>query len=404
MDTINIFDQPEYDSAISREEIHTYHPRASTFKNNDECRFIINHADLLTLPSESHIYIEGDINLPAAITDDQFNLVNNAYAFLFEEIRYELNGVEVAKCRDLGITTSMKSYISYTANELNSLELSGWLKTPESKQPNYMNKKFHALIPLKCMLGIMEDYNKIVCTVKQELILMRSKTDVNCYKCTVDDPGISINISNIEWRVPHITLSDESRLSMLTRVAKDEPISIPFRKWQINEFPGMRNTNNEVWQVNTTTNLSRPRYIIIGFQNNRKDNAKAIASQFDNVNIRNIKVFLNEWSYPYTNMNLNFTAKNYAVAYKMYESFQKSYYDKHIAEPLLSYSQFKDNPLFVFDTSKQMDTIKESTVDLKIEFETTDTVFEKTVKAFCLIISDSLYTYTPLTGIVRKLI
>ena len=58
--------------------------------------------------------------------------------------------------------------------------------------------------------------------------------------------------------------------------------------------------------------------------------------------------------------------------------------------------------LFVFDCSKQNEVVKLSTVDLKIEIEA-QTSFPQDASAYCLILYDSLVTYTPLSNIVRRL-
>lgn len=110
-------------------------------------------------------------------------MTNNAYAFLFEYIRYEINGVEIDRCTKPGITTTMKSLVSYSDSESRMLQMAGW-NPFQASQPTLHNEKFNACIPLKYLMGVFEDYRRVLINVSQELILVRSKTDDNCYKNT----------------------------------------------------------------------------------------------------------------------------------------------------------------------------------------------------------------------------
>lgn len=71
--------------------------------------------------------------------------------------------------------------------------------------------------------------------------------------------------------------------------------------------------------------------------------------------------------------------------------------------PNLTYADFKNHALYVFDVTKQNESVKSSTIDLQIEMESNQN-FPENTKAFCLILFDSVVEYTPLTGIVRKVL
>ncbi|KAK9710832.1 hypothetical protein QE152_g25829 [Popillia japonica] len=210
----------------------------------------IQHQDVYTLPSESFIYIEGKFKHDAAGTGT-CELTNNAYAFLFDQIRYEINGVEVDRCTKPGITSSIKGYISYGDNETKFLEMAGWCPNSKTQatislnnkfnayiplnktQPTIsLNNKFNAYIPLKFFLGFAEDYKKIIINASQELILLRSGNDLNCYHNT-NTGGTkvaSFDIDKIEWHVPHINVNDEIRLKLLKTLNSNKSIYMPFRK------------------------------------------------------------------------------------------------------------------------------------------------------------------------------
>lgn len=300
MDKLNIFNDIHFDETFNKEEIHSYQPTSRNFDNSDEIRILIQHQDLCTLPCESFISISGSVTLPENVTTP-YDFIRNGFAFLFEEIRYELNGVEVDKCRNVGITTTMKGYLSHTDDELRSLEIAGWNKTGSCKTYFENEKKFYSLIPLSCLLGFAEDYKKVIVNIKQELIIVRSRTDLNCYKGPDD---VKINVEKVEWRVPHIYPNDSIKLELEKNgLLSDMSISIPFRRWEVHELPSLRNTNKDIWTVKTSRDLERPRYVIVAFQEGINEVFNKDSSTFNHCDIRDMKVFLNAESYPYENLN-----------------------------------------------------------------------------------------------------
>ncbi|WP_221935982.1 hypothetical protein, partial [Klebsiella pneumoniae] len=124
---------------------------------------------------------------------------------------------------------------------------------------------------------------------------------------------------------------------------------------------------------------------------------------FNHCNITNVKLFLNSQFFPYDNLNILFTKNRYGVLYDMYARFQSSYYGRTNA-PLLSPEMFKTHaPIVVIDCSKQNESIKSSTVDIRIEFEAEGNIPAQTT-AYCLILHDTIVTYTPLTGVVKRML
>ena len=81
------------------------------------------------------------------------SLVNNGLSFLFEEIRYELNGIEIDKCKNVGLTSRMKGFPSMNPSHLAIIENAGWDGLAElshiAKQQGY----FDVIIPLQMVPG-----------------------------------------------------------------------------------------------------------------------------------------------------------------------------------------------------------------------------------------------------------
>lgn len=146
--------------------------------------------------------------------------------------------------------------------------------------------------------------------------------------------------------------------------------------------------------------MEKPRYVIFGLQTNKRSNITADPTTFDHCKLKNCKLFLNSQFFPYDNLNVSFDKKRYSILYNMYARFQSSYYGK-TNTPLLSLNQFNElAPIVVIDCSKQNESVKSSSVDIKIEMEFESNVPANT-SAYCLILHDKIVTYTPLMGIVK---
>jgi hypothetical protein len=397
--SLQVFQPPDFDEVITKHQFHTYLPRNDHFNLNDEISITINNEDIYTATYESYLYLSGTLTTSTS-GDGEVRFTNNPFGFMFEQLKYTLNGVLIDEVRNPGITSTLKSYISFNDNESKRLAVGGWDPFANTIQSTF-GTHFSACIPLKFFLGFFEDYKKLILGARQELILLRSKTDDNCYISTGTKTA-TVKIDKIEWKVPHVSVEDNLKYKYLKALDKNKSIYITFRQWELHELPSLRNNTRDVWPIKTSTNLQKPRYAVIAFQNKRRDLPTADGSKFDHSSITNLKLHLNSWQWPYDSMNLNFALKQYGVAYYMYSSFQNSYYNRN-NEPLLDYSKFHDCPIFVIDCSKQDESVKSLTCDVKLELESSH-VFDKDTCAYALLIHDVIFEYFPLEGSVRKVI
>lgn len=395
-----------YSNEVIHMERRTYNPSTKHYDNGSEIRISINQQDLLILLHKSYLHIEGKVlnktkNQP--FTANQAYFTNNAAAFLFDSIKYEINGVEIDNLNNPGISSTIKNYLSLNKSEQYS---------NASWQSNGENGTIHETgffsfnIPLSMLLGVAEDFTKMIVYARHDFVFIRSRSDENCLIISEDaimKEGAIINLNKVQLRIQHLTISDVEKLKLYKHIQNGKSYKIPYRSWSYCELPVLQTTSN-IWSVKTTTQMEKPRYIIVGFQTNRKNQLKANCSKFDSANITDLKVFLNSEKYPYDDLNLNFNINNFGVLYDMYVDFQTSYYGKIFPEPCLSMDRFKnDAPLFVIDCSRQNDSIKAGTVDVRIEVQSSTNMPEKT-SAYCLILHDRIIEYNPLTNIVKKLV
>ena len=393
-----------FDESVAHWEVHSHLPFAtSTFNNSDEIHIVIQHQDQCLLPSRSSIRVIGKITQ----TDNTkikagTSLVNMAICHLFSEIRYLLNAIEIDKCKNVGSTVLMKAYPSLNPNQLKFLEISGW----DSSNRIDDDGNFEVILPLSLILGFAEDYQKIIVNAKHELVLTRSNTDRNAIiqtqQAVTDKNTFKFTLTEIEWLMPIIILSNAKKASLLKFIEKDPALTLSFRSWELYEYPQIPETSKHIWTVKTSSQLEKPRYIILAFQTARNNELTANASEFDHCNIRNVKLFLNSQYYPYGDMNLDMDNNQFALLYEMFANFQTSYCGKNI-ELILNMTAFKDRvPLIVFDCSRQNEMLKSAPVDVRLEFESRGD-FSKKTSALCLIIHDRIIQYKPISGDVKKL-
>ncbi|XP_024883553.1 uncharacterized protein LOC112462155 [Temnothorax curvispinosus] len=318
---LNIEGEPVFDDRIVKIETHTYNPYANTtFEYSDEIRIPIQQQDLYTLPCESFLCVEG--TLTATRAADNVVLGNNCVAFMFDEIRYELDGGIVRQKRD-----PEKRRLGSTLQD-------------------NKNGYFNFCVPLSLLLGFCEDYKRV-------------------------------------WRMPHVALSEINKLSMLRALENGRYLNMGFRSWDLYEYPLLQNTTKH-------SRVERTSY--------------PDTSRFDDCKLTNVKLYLNSEVYPYDDLNLDFGKHRWAILYDMYARFCKGYYGYEYLEPSLTISTFlRNGPFVIIDCSRQNESVKNATVDVRIEFDCMENVPPNT-SAYCFIIHDRVIEYNPLTNVVRKIV
>lgn len=402
-EVLNVNEKALFDTSIVYAEKRTHQPYASSsFGNNDEIRIPIEHQDVYTLPWFSSLYVEGKV-----IVTDQENkkvdnpgvrFVNNGIILLFDEIRYEIAGNVIDRVRNPGMASVMKGYATYNKNQSVALQNAGWFPKELSTIIDNNSGSFNAVVPLKLFLGLCEDYKKVVLNVRQELVLIRSNNDVNSIILNDETKKVKIELNRIFWKMPHVSVSDVERLKLIDTLASGRELDIPFRSREFHEYPLLPQTQRHTWPIKTS--IEKPQYIFFGLQTNRKNQISKDYSHFDHCHLSNIKVYLNDEMYPYDNLNLNFDNNQYAILYEMFTEFQQSFLDK-ASEPMFTPEEFKTiAPIVIIDCTKQNEALKRSPVTIRVEFETSQIIPDKTT-AYCLILHDRIAKYVPAQSIVR---
>lgn len=398
MDILNVNHKAEFEDSVVALQYYGFKPYNITALNeNDEIRIAIQTENSYVLPSKSFISIKGEITTDAN-AEYPGKVVNNGFAHLFEEIKLNLNAETIDRVRNPGVTSLIKGICSYNKMDCIKLENAGWVHPSIDKLSLIEKKKFNVCIPLTHLMGFAEDFTKIIINSKLELVLLRAKNTTNITNGVVS----KITLSDFEWLVPMVTVSDYEKLKLLKLLEHDKPLTIDFRSWQLYEHPTLPEATKISWNVTTSPQLQKPRIVIVGFQEDRNKIDKD-GSHFDLCNVNDVTLFLNDKKYPHHSYGVDKENNIYGFFYEMYARFQESYYDRP-SWPLLNRSDFVNHaPLFVFDCSKQHEDLKSGSVNVRIDISASKNVPANT-KAYCLIIHDRSLEYTPLTNIVTSVI
>lgn len=397
------------DDTIIKKEVYQYAPYTTTFNESDEIRIAIQSKDSYLLPCESYIYMQVAATTAGLhLADDaEIKFINNFASFLFSDARYELNGVEIDRIRNVGRASTMKLM---TASRRSHVEgYSKFCKTFESTSPRGGRddvKVYDVVLPLSVWFGFCDDYQKIILNCKHELILNRARQSLDCTQGGGALPASAVTkiaVRKIEWKMPHVTLTDRVKLNMLNYLSKNRKIVIQHRSMDMVEYPQLPLTTSHMWSVKTVSHVNRPRYVIVGLQTNRKGVQVQNAGKFDPCYVSDVRVHLNSQIYPYNMNELDIGGGIYAELFSHYASMQSSYYNNaETSNPFaLNCSAFQESPLFVFDTSRADESLIDSSVDIRVEIKTRQNIPGNTA-AYCLIIYDNEFVYSPFDGIVVR--
>ena len=422
------------DYSIDKYEEFAYEPIVGANKNTpgQDIRITIETQDIFTHPSESYLIITGQLlqaNGTPYVFANPVTLANNGIMFLFKRIRYELSGQEIENIMNVGQATTMLGLLKYPDDFSKSKGLNHlWYKDtknttildPANDNFNVGFKirhdyifgstdgvaanigKFSFKIPLKHIFGFCEDYDKIVYGLKHTLTLTRDSDNTAIFKAIVNDVGGNdtlfgrVNLDKIIWYMPHVTPADEDKMKLYKIIERKEKIPVGYRMIQCDSAsipPG--NISSFSWRLAVKSSPEVPRFIIIGFQSNAINNQTTNPSIFAHLNISNIYVMLNSTRYPATDYNINFKTQQFSRVYGDVADFRSKFYnmDELISNPNINPSDYKGlYSLFLFDVSKQSETLKYSTTDIQVRISFREEV-PNNIQVYGVIISDRLINF-----------
>ncbi len=407
---LSVLENVESNSDITYYNLHTYHPYASSsFGPNDQIIIGVNSKNDYTHPHESYLQITGKIN--GYKTEDHF-LGNNALPFLFSNMEYYINGVEVDRVTDIGITSTIKTLLSATEANKTFFSSMGFDVLCDdggkSSHTHILNDKGHfsIMIPMKHLMGFFSDFKKVLLNVKQELRIRRDREDKNSLKHLKEaSTAANIEIVDINWKLPIVKFSDKAKLNLLNYLKNNSALNVVFRQYQLYTYPDIPQSKDHIWNLKMTIANDRPIYIILALQTEKQQNTRKDVCSFDHCSLREFRVFINNSFTPYESQNLDFANNNFTAAYHDFVKFLPSFDGSLQPKSAISPARFKSKyPLFVVNlTNRDEDLTNSGVADIKIEFKLNENAPIKTT-CYALLINERFFKYTTMTDNVVKIL
>jgi hypothetical protein len=322
--------------------------------------------------------------------------------------------------------------------------------------PNIGAYNFGCAIPLSHIFNFCQDYNKVIYGMQHRIELQR-RSDSYALYCSQfgsqnyvesGDPYLSsimaqgtnnytINLTKFRWAMPVVDPSLAMK-EQLGKIIKDKTeCNVPFLNKRF-EAPNslLANQSSFSWKLQLTGGYEKPRFIAVAFQatqrnvtvaavaavaaghgatysgpgvvaNNGYPPIAAVAanttaqpgqqsyndSVFDALDINNANASLNGKKYPYADTQTSIISNTQEKWYKFYKDFRNYYSGTNCDDTAMDYIQFLQNPIYVFDVSKQEEKTKTATVDVTLQFyfNTNPTV---AYNAYAIVYFDALYKLT----------
>jgi hypothetical protein len=296
------------DTSIERYEFIEYvQNESSHIGPNAEIRFNVSAKDAYIHPHGSFLQIEGEVVVEAGKKDP--DLDQNFVLGLFENMRYEINHVEIDNVRKPALTCMVKALLTLRPGERNTVsDLTGMFQ----KERLVHNKHFLTIIPLTALFGFADDYDKLMWGSTHQLILLRSGSDARALHSTTGGEG-KIHLKSITWKVPHVKpnmLED----AMLTKQYMNNKTVIPivYRQYRLQEFPDIGRSLELIWDMATDKREETASLCVLFFQTDRNQ-IKQHSCQLDDAAVKSFYAELNGRAYPQkpTLVNKNLIASLY---------------------------------------------------------------------------------------------
>jgi hypothetical protein len=401
------------DTSIVSFETFEFLPVSGTNLNSaGQVRIRVENSDNFYYPAGSWLSFTGHIANGANRYDKakKITMVNNALMYLWDCIKYELNGTEIESLYHPGYATTIAGLVKYPESYNSGPGLnSGWTLdtgagTIADKNKGW-NKRhawffsstpvgdFRICIRLDHIFGFALDYNRVLYGLTHTLTLVRNSTSNDAlYRSAVAADAVTdgtISFDQIAWCLPRVTPSDVAKFNFLKLIEDKITVPISFRQHQCLRATVEEN-NYFTYRLGVRSSTERPRWIIVGFQTDRSNDQTKNNSLFDHCNLTNAYVLVNNSRYPMIDLNLDFTKNRFENMYVYYLNFMKQYFDIDpiVNSPAVDPVSFKTlHPLYVFNLSYQSERMKDSVLDITFKAFFSANVPKDTV-AYILMLSE----------------
>lgn len=395
----------EFSNEIVKSDFRTVMPVSDlTFNTpNNYTTFKLDHGDSF-YSNRIMYHITGKVvkksdnsNYPDKST---IQLVDNFVAFLFSRVEVRKHNTLIDVAEHPGITSSVKSLLSYTQGERHTHFTSGFVSSFKG------GGKFEALGTLGHLgLGFFEHLHNPMFKGGFEITFTRAEDNDALFHWKeggVEPDDGKVIIESFVLRVPLVEYSATAKIQLIDKLktlSDNDKLKYNYLQWQCIEQKGVTGSSFSFDITNLYRNIFNPKFIIICLQTERSNNQKKDPSKFDICNIKNAVVKINRETYPQELQNLDVNDGKYRLLYDMYQNFRRvNFADDNV---YLSPDQFiKFYPLIVIDTSLHPQSIDRSKCDIQIDLDF-GTAVENTV-AYVVVVSQTFFTYDITRNLIKS--
>ena len=373
---------------IKRDFLKVYHQQGAQLNQSDQnIEFIFGENN--NYHQVGNGYLEFDITVRKSGAtnfhyDDPIRLVNNAFAFCFQEARLSTTlGSDIEHNKFCGQVSTIMRVISNKDSDLSSqfdnitendipvlerlADLSPQIKsTPHQKMvinnhtdPNRGKRIFI----FRRYFLILQNMEKLTKNLGFHLMFKRANLHDNIYTSMVDD--INVTINSLYLYIPNLIPSVETQLMFKESTQNNYKISY-------DEYYTERRVVSDViiqHDIGSAQKVNSPKNLIRAHQSRlRSDttNIINIIAIFDHLDLRKSFVEIDGQRYPRDNSLMIYEENDSIEQYKDLKLFFKEYFGEPLLNPLISYPDMKTKySIGIIDLRHQPDHItpkKKSTI------------------------------------------
>ena len=410
------------DTSICRRQLHYFSPDSGVqYNTSGNISINIHNSDDFYYPSESYLEITGKLVKAGTTTafgvTDVMGFTNYGVLNLFTLARYCCNGTPIEQVPQPGVVATMLGvtllpndykqglFEGYYPDTFATVSKVGTAEEPDCDNTGWFIRRklimdasgnFQVGIPLSKIFGFAEDYQKVIYGLNHSIVLTKG-TDSN--NALYTKPGTALNapstkgdvqLSLIRWVIPRVDPSDVAKYTLLQQIDNRIILDCGFRMREYQSTNVDATSTNWTWRIGVRSSPEKPRFIMIAFQSNLRDDQDKNNSVFSHCKVSNISIMLNNDRYPLNDFTADFVNGRYSNLYWEFMNFRKAYYgiDPRVSSTSVDPLTYKNlYPIFCFDVSRQSERLKTGVTDISLSCTFNEGVVASTV-AHAVIISD----------------
>ena len=350
--------EPLDNSIIKRDFTIVYHRQGDQLNQSDQkIEFIFG--ENINYHQIGNAYLEFNITVRKKDTnfhyDDPVRLVNNGYAFCFEEARLSTtigSDIEINKfCGQLSTITRaisnkdgdlLSQFDNINENDIPILEQLANLpvqirdtphqKTLTNSHTDANKDKIKGYLYLEDIFGFCKTFKKVTKNMGFHLTFKINELQNIIYSSMADD--INVTINNLYVYVPNLIPNVETQV--MFNESTQNIYKTNFDEWYT-ERRVISDTITKM-DIGTSQHVNSPKYLIGAHQTRtRADTAKKNKiAIFDNLNLQKNYVEIDSVRYPQDSVLVNYEQNNYLEPYKDLKLFFKEYNGEELMSPFIS--------------------------------------------------------------------